>query len=50
LDINYEWVTLNFYGATGAGAPAKLLPGMSRDVTRYLAADDRDFFAVYVRH
>ncbi len=50
LDINYEWVTLNFYGAFGAGAPTKLLPGMSRDATRYLTPDDRDFFAVYARN
>ena len=50
LDINYEWVTFNFYGAAGAGAPAKLLPGMSRDSTRYLSPDDRDFFAVYARN
>lgn len=49
LDINYEWTTFNFYGAFGAQAPAKLLPGMSRPATRYLLPDDRDFFAVYAR-
>jgi Phosphodiester glycosidase len=49
LDINYEWTTFNFYGLFGAGEPAKLLPGMSRPATRYLSADDRDFFAVYAR-
>ena len=49
LDINYEWTTFNFYGAIGAGGPAKLLPGMSRPATRYLSPDDRDFFAVYAR-
>ena len=49
LDINYEWVTFNFYGTAGAGEPSKLLPGMTRDATRYLAPDDRDFFAVYAR-
>jgi hypothetical protein len=52
LDINYEWVTFNFYGAggpDGAAGPAKLLPGMSRTTTRYLTPDDRDFFAVYTR-
>ena len=49
LDINYEWTTFNFYGAFGAGDPAKLLPGMSRPATRYLSPDDRDFFAVYAR-
>jgi hypothetical protein len=49
LDINSEWVTFNFYGSPGAGAPGKLLPDMTRDATRYLTADDRDFFAVYAR-
>ena len=50
LDINSEWVTLNFYGSPGAGDPHKLLPDMTRDATRYLSQDDRDFFAVFVRH
>jgi hypothetical protein len=50
LDINYEWVTFNFYGSPGAANASKLLPGMSRDRTRYLAPDDRDFFAVYARN
>jgi hypothetical protein len=50
LDINSEWVTFNFYGAFGAGDPQKLLPGMTRDATRYLTPDDRDFFAVYARN
>jgi hypothetical protein len=49
LDINYEWTTFNFYGAWGAGQPAKLLPGMDRPAVRYLTPDDRDFFAVYAR-
>ena len=49
LDINSEWVTFNFYGSRGTGAPQKLLPGMTRDATRYLTPDDRDFFAVYAR-
>ena len=49
LDINYEWTTFNFYGAWGAGAPTKLLPGMDRPAIRYLSPDDRDFFAVYAR-
>ncbi len=49
LDINYEWVTFNFYGTFGAGQPTKLLPGMDRGPTRYLTPDDRDFFAVYAR-
>jgi len=49
LDINSEWVTLNFYGSWGAAAPQQLLPGMTRAATRYLTPDDRDFFAVYAR-
>lgn len=49
LDINYEWVTLNFYESWGAASPQKLLPGMTRDPTRYLVPDDRDFFAVYAK-
>jgi hypothetical protein len=49
LDINSEWVTFNFYGGWGALAPQKLLPDMTRDATRYLTPDDRDFFAVYAR-
>jgi hypothetical protein len=49
LDINSEWVTFNFYGTPGASDPNKLLPDMTRDATRYLVPDDRDFFAVYAR-
>jgi hypothetical protein len=50
LDINAEWVTFNFFGAFGANQPTKLLPDMTRDATRYLTPDDRDFFAVFVRN
>jgi hypothetical protein len=49
LDINSEWVTFNFYGTWSAGSAQKLLPDMTRDPTRYLTPDDRDFFAVYAR-
>jgi hypothetical protein len=49
LDINSEWVSFNFYGTWNTGAAQKLLPAMSRDATRYLTSDDRDFFAVYAR-
>ena len=49
LDINSEWVTFNFYRGWGAFGPQKLLPDMTRDATRYLSPDDRDFFAVYAR-
>lgn len=50
LDINYEWTTFDCFGGWNGVAPAKLLPGMSRDSTRYLTPDDRDFFAVYARN
>jgi hypothetical protein len=49
LDINSYWVTFNAYAAPGAGRPSSLLPTMTRPATRYLSADDRDFFAVYLR-
>jgi hypothetical protein len=49
LDINSYWDTFNSYAHPGAEAPSKLLPGMTRPATRYLSADDRDFFAVYLR-
>jgi hypothetical protein len=49
LDINYEWVTFNFFGSWAASDAQRLLPSMSRDATRYLTPDDRDFFAVYAR-
>ena len=50
LDINYEWVTFNYYASSGAVGPSKLLSGMSRDPARYLSPDDRDFFAVFARN
>ena len=49
LDINSEWVTFNFYGRPGASDPSKLLPEMTREATRYLEPDDRDFFALFSR-
>jgi phosphodiester glycosidase len=49
LDINSYWVSFITYGAPGARAPANLLSGMERPVSRYLTPDDRDFFAVYSR-
>jgi hypothetical protein len=49
LDINSYWVTLNVFGKPGGRDPRKLLPDMNRADTRYLSADDRDFFAVYAR-
>ncbi len=50
LDINYEWVTFNYYGSSGALGRSKLLSDMSRDPARYLSPDDRDFFAVFARN
>jgi hypothetical protein len=50
LDINAEWVTFNFFGALGGNQATKLLPDMTRDATRYLTPDDRDFLAVFVRN
>jgi hypothetical protein len=49
LDINSFWVSLITYAQPGAGSPSNLLPDMSRPASRYLAPDDRDFFAVYAR-
>jgi len=49
LDINSTWVSFNTYSHRNAHGATKLLPGMNRDVTRYLTPDDRDFFAVYRR-
>ena len=49
LDINSYWVSFISYGLTGARLPVNLLSGMERPATRYLSADDRDFFAVYER-
>ncbi|HEX6394935.1 MAG TPA: phosphodiester glycosidase family protein [Acidimicrobiales bacterium] len=54
LDINPEWVTLNFYShPNGVGSPlvyaSKLYPSMQRPATRYLGPtrESRDFFMVY---
>lgn len=49
LDVNSYWVTFNSYAEPNAGRPSSLLPSMTRPVSRYLSADDRDFFAVYLR-
>ena len=49
LDINDYWTSFNAYAAPDAGAPSKLLNSMVRPADRYLSADDRDFFAVYLR-
>jgi hypothetical protein len=49
LDVNSYWVSFITYGGSGARAPVNLLPDMVRPTSRYLEADDRDFFAVYAR-
>jgi len=49
LDINAEWPTLITYPKGGARDPIKIVPNTMQPVTRYLAPDDRDFFAVYKR-
>jgi hypothetical protein len=50
LDINSYWVSFITYGGWNALDPTNLLPDMNRIATRYLTPDDRDFFAVYLRH
>jgi hypothetical protein len=49
LDINSYWTSFITYRFAGARHPANLLANMDRSPTRYLAPDDRDFFAVYAR-
>jgi hypothetical protein len=49
LDINSYWVSFITYRRPGGIGPANLLAAMTRPATRYLAVDDRDFFAVYSR-
>jgi hypothetical protein len=53
LDIHTGMVTFNTYQQASGGSAgitgAKLLPDMSQPATRYLVADQRDFFAVTLR-
>jgi Phosphodiester glycosidase len=49
LDINSYWPSFITYHFPDAQQPSNLLPDMVRSPLRYLAPDDRDFFAVYVR-
>jgi hypothetical protein len=49
FDINPEWPTLITYGHHHGLVPSKFVPNMQQPVTRYLVADDRDFFTVYRR-
>jgi hypothetical protein len=47
LDINAEWPSLITYGRNGVSLPDKIVPNAQQSPRRYLAPDDRDFFAVY---
>ena len=49
LDINAEWPSFITYGHYGGRDPLKLVPNYQQPEGRYLAPDDRDFFAVYRR-
>ena len=49
LDINPEWPTLITYRHRHALVPTKVVPNYQQSSTRYLAPDDRDFFAIYRR-
>lgn len=49
LDINPEWPTLITYTHRHGLRPTKIVPNGMQPATRYLAPDDRDFFAVYRR-
>jgi hypothetical protein len=49
LDINPEWPTLITYRHHHGLQPTKVVPNVQQPATRYLIADDRDFFTVYRR-
>jgi Phosphodiester glycosidase len=49
LDINPEWPTLITYRHDHGLQPSKVVPNVQQPATRYLIADDRDFFTVYRR-
>jgi Phosphodiester glycosidase len=50
FDINPEWPTLITYTHHGDGPkPTKVVPNLQQPASRYLVADDRDFFTVYRR-
>jgi hypothetical protein len=49
FDINPEWPSLITYRHAGGLVPTKVVPNVMQPATRYLAPDDRDFFAVYRR-
>mgnify|MGYP001305107243 CR=1 FL=1 len=53
LDIHNQMVSFSYYrpdtGSANGVSATKLISGMKRDATRYLSADQRDFFAVQAR-
>ena len=50
FDINPEWPTLITYNHKRTAWPRRLsIPNSMQSTYRYLAPDDRDFFAVYRR-
>jgi hypothetical protein len=49
LDINAQWPSFITYARGGARDASKLVPNYQQSASRYLAPDDRDFFAVYRR-
>jgi hypothetical protein len=53
LDIHTKQVSFNFFepspNTLASVTGTKLLPDMQRPADRYLARDQRDFFAVLVR-
>ena len=49
FDINPEWPTLITYRHHHGLEPTKVVPNVQQAATRYLVADDRDFFTVYRR-
>jgi hypothetical protein len=49
FDINPEWPTLITYRHHHGLEPNKVVPNLQQPATRYLVADDRDFFTVYQR-
>jgi len=53
LDINSRWTSANYNqlaaGSSTVVSPTKLVPDMSRSVTRFLVPDERNFVAVFIR-
>ena len=49
FDINPDWPSLITYSHQHGLEPVKVVPNVQQNATRYLVADDRDFFTVYRR-